>query len=134
MNDRNIIFVDDPDEQKLVRMRDEIIRNAEREEEEEKRRRVEQGDATARSLTSPIQFFKDEKEVAIVNAYDVLCDDYQKKRSLDDTMTNPESLIQPLILLKGHVRVFRGTIERMATRVLQRQKSATALFRLRLTC
>ena len=39
MNDRNIIFVDDPDEQKLVRMRDEIIRNAEREEEEEKRRR-----------------------------------------------------------------------------------------------
>ena len=85
MNDRNIIFVDDPDEQKLVRMRDEIIRNAEREEEEEKRRRVEQGDATARSLTSPIQFFKDEKEVAIVNAYDVLCDDYQKKRSLDET-------------------------------------------------
>ena len=84
MNDRNIIFVDDPDEQKLVRMRDEIIRNAEREEEEEKRRRVEKGDAAARSLTSPIQFFKDEKEVAIVNAYDVLCDDYQKKRSLDE--------------------------------------------------
>lgn len=64
-----VIFPDDPYEQKLIAAHDAIISKCRKQEEEEKRRRAENGDATALSLIVPIQFFENEKDLAIVNTY-----------------------------------------------------------------
>ena len=76
--DNKLIFLNDPYEQAVVAANDVFVREAEKREEEDRRRRVEQGDAKAMTLSSPIQFFGSEKEVAVAEAYEKIYEKYAK--------------------------------------------------------
>lgn len=79
-----VIFPDDPYEQKLIAAHDAIMAKCKKQEDEEKRKREERGDLTARSLIAPIQFYENDKEVAVVNAYDELCAKYKERLAPDE--------------------------------------------------
>lgn len=87
-----VIFPDDPYEQKLIAAHDAIISKCRKQEEEEKRRRAENGDATALSLIVPIQFFENEKELAIVNTYYDVCEKHKEGLAPDE---NPILALSP---------------------------------------